>query len=412
MRLTIVFWAVVLAACAEKVSYDGYKVYRLNLTNQKQLSVLTKLVDNSLIDFWSTLRLSSKPVDVMIHPKVDPMFTWILNSQGIHHEVLIKNVENVLKKEKLVQKQSPLPQKGRISFTQYNRFEQINNYLYQLQQDYPNIVTLQSIGSTYEGRDMMVIQISTDPDANKPVIFIDAGIHAREWIAPAMALYIINQLVENPNNSYLLDKVDWHILPVVNSDGYEYTFEHDRFWRKTRSFQQECFGTDANRNFGFHWGEGGTSSNPCDETFQGPYAFSEVEALNVKAYMESWKNRIKLYITFHSYGNYLLYPWGYTAELPDDEAELRSLAEKVNAAIVQAGGDEYEIGTTTNVLYIAAGTSKDWAKGALEIQLSYTIELPGGGSQGFDPSPSRIIPIVEETFPVALLSEINYTKRH
>lgn len=70
---------------------------------------------------------------------------------------------------------------------------------------------------------MKVIKISTDPTANKPIIFVDAGIHAREWAAPAQALYIINQLVENPANERLLEKVDWYILPVVNPDGYEFT---------------------------------------------------------------------------------------------------------------------------------------------------------------------------------------------
>lgn len=85
------------------------------------------------------------------------------------------------------------------------------------------MVTLDSIGQSYEERDIPLIKISTNTSADKPVIFIDAGIHAREWIGHMQALYIIHQLVENSTNRYLLDKVDWHIVPVLNPDGYVYS---------------------------------------------------------------------------------------------------------------------------------------------------------------------------------------------
>lgn len=60
----------------------------------------------------------------------------------------------------------------------------------------------------------------------KPVIFIDAGIHCREWIAPPVALYIIQQLVENPENSWLIQNVTWYVVPNLNPDGYEYSQTH------------------------------------------------------------------------------------------------------------------------------------------------------------------------------------------
>lgn len=92
-------------------------------------------------------------------------------------------------------------------------------------EEHPDVATLEYAGKSYEGRDMKVLKISTDPSANKPIIFVDCGIHAREWLAPAMGTYIIHQLVEILENRRLLDKVDWHVLPVVNPDGYEYSHE-------------------------------------------------------------------------------------------------------------------------------------------------------------------------------------------
>ncbi|KAF5301247.1 hypothetical protein FQR65_LT00947 [Abscondita terminalis] len=385
MRLLLVLCAALAVVAAEHVSYDGFKVFRVHPKTQTQLELLVKLSKNSFVDFWSSLRSTSHPIDVMINPKYENVFNFMLSLYRIENEVLIENVESVIQREKIFQRLGD----------QLDKEESV--LLSTI--DSMNKVSVKSIGNSYNGRNLKVIQISTNPSANKPIIFIDGGIHAREWISPAVVLYTINQLLENSANSYLLDKVDWHILPVMNPDGYEYTHTNNRLWRKTRSPQQNCIGTDPNRNFGYHWGEVGASSDPCDDTYMGPSAFSEVETFNTKTYIESLGSRVKLYLTFHSYGNYLLYPWGFTSALPSDEPELRSLARSVNSAIVQAGGDSYTIGTSTNVLYAAAGGSDDWAKGVAGIQLSYTIELPGGGWSGFDPPASSIQPICRETFP-------------
>lgn len=130
----------------------------------------------------------------------------------------------------------------------------------------------------------------------------------------------------------------------------------------------------------------------------GPSAFSEVESRNVRDFVLAHKDNIKLYLTFHSYGQYLLFPWGYTSELPHDFDELYALGEMVALTIRVVNGTIYEVGTSTNVLYPAAGGSDDWVKGVAGVELSYTIELPGGGEQGFDPPPEQIPSIVTETW--------------
>lgn len=87
-------------------------------------------------------------------------------------------------------------------------------------------MTLESGGSSLQGREFVFAKISSNASAEKPIILIDGGIHAREWISPATVLYIINQLVENANatnNTNLLTYVDWYILPVLNPDGYEFS---------------------------------------------------------------------------------------------------------------------------------------------------------------------------------------------
>lgn len=155
---------------------------------------------------------------------------------------------------------------------------------------------------------------------------------------------------------------------------------------------------DANRNFDFHWLENGASTQECSEIYAGPEAFSESETAALAAFVERNRNATKLYLTFHSYGNYLLYPWGYTSALPSDWEILDSLAVDVERAISAVAGTRYTIGSSTNVLYAAAGGSDDWVKGVGGVALSYTIELPGGGSFGFDLPASRIDAVVKETF--------------
>lgn len=91
---------------------------------------------------------------------------------------------------------------------------------------YKEIAKTEVIGRSTEGRVMKIIKISEDLTCNSPVILIDGGIHAREWISPAMVLYVINQLIENSSNSDLLSSLEWHLLPVVNPDGYEYSHTH------------------------------------------------------------------------------------------------------------------------------------------------------------------------------------------
>lgn len=88
--------------------------------------------------------------------------------------------------------------------------------------EYSSITSLERIGSSYEGNAIWALKISSGGAGDKPAILIDAGIHAREWIAPVTALYAIHQLVVNKTNSGLYENIDWYIIPNLNPDGYEY----------------------------------------------------------------------------------------------------------------------------------------------------------------------------------------------
>ncbi|GLH14749.1 Zinc carboxypeptidase A 1, partial [Gryllus bimaculatus] len=114
-------------------------------------------------------------------------------------------------------------------------------YMQYLATTYPKQVEVLTIGQSSRGLPLKVAKVSvgghrTKDGEPKPAVWIDGGMHAREWIAPAVALYALKQLVENVKvNRRVAEAADWYILPVANPDGYEYTHTTDRLWRKTRS---------------------------------------------------------------------------------------------------------------------------------------------------------------------------------
>lgn len=168
-------------------------------------------------------------------------------------------------------------------------------------------------------------------------------------------------------------------------------------WRKTRSKGQVCYGADPNRNFNFHWMESGADQNECSITYAGKKPFSEIESVNVANFALKYKKQLKLYLTFHSYGQYILYPWGYDGVFPDNVKELDSVGRKAGAAIEAVYGSEYTVGSSATALYPAAGGSDDWVKAIAGVPLAYTIELPAGGSTGFDLPPSKLQQVCTET---------------
>ena len=135
--------------------------------------------------------------------------------------------------------------------------------------------------------------------------FSRAEIHAREWISSAQCTYIINELTTNSKKyEPLLRDVKFHIIPIVNPDGFAFSHTDSRYWRKNRRPHQDpaCVGVDLNRNFPFHWNEVGGDSYACSEIYVGPSACSEPECQAVKKFMDKRMDEIDTYITMHSYG--------------------------------------------------------------------------------------------------------------
>ena len=109
-----------------------------------------------------------------------------------------------------------------LNFRNYHGVDKIHNYLNCLKVQHQDKVEVFDIGRSSENRPLRVIKIGRRNGGLRPAVWIDAGIHAREWISPASILYLINQLVENygsPENRNIVDNLDVYILPSANPDG-------------------------------------------------------------------------------------------------------------------------------------------------------------------------------------------------
>ncbi|KAK7788403.1 hypothetical protein R5R35_005531 [Gryllus longicercus] len=388
--------ALVAGAFAAQKTYAGYRLLQTQPLDDERGLALAALSDQ--LDFWSPPR-RGEGATIFVSPEDLPSVEAMLKKLDVGYEVAVADMQRVL----AASEPNPAPRAGgrAISFTRFNNVTEIHAYLEDLAVQYPDLVTLLSAGSSQEGRDLKLVKISnSNGRSGKRAIFIDAGIHAREWIAPPVALYTISQLVENYEaNRELVDALDWYVLPVLNPDGYEYTFTNERFWRKTRSNNGNpaCLGVDANRNFEDNWMLVGSSSNLCSETYAGPSPASEPETQALQSFLRNIGSQLDLYLTFHSYGQYILHPWGYTVTPAEDAEQLTALARIAADAIESVRGTRYTVGGSAEVIYLTSGSSEDWAKSGAGVKYSYTVELPRGGS-GFDPPASAILPVVTETF--------------
>ncbi|KAK2184079.1 hypothetical protein NP493_283g02023 [Ridgeia piscesae] len=266
------------------------------------------------------------------------------------------------------------------------------------------IATVYSIGKTYEGRDTTAIKIN-EKRRKLPIVWVDAGMHAREWLSVSTALYLIHTILFSKDRDavYLRNNFRWYIVPTSNPDGYAYSHTADhRMWRKNRKpTSNNCIGTDLNRNFDFHWGQFGSSKNACSPIYRGKYPFSEVETRNLRDSIWPIRRQVKLLLNLHTYDQAWVLPYLGLHKRPADYAALETLAKKAVASLKKVHGKIFRVGRLDDVYgYKVSGSLLDWAYDKAKIKYTYLPELrPAMRSQGgFTPPISFILPSGEELF--------------
>ena len=304
---------------------------------------------------------------------------------------------------------------------EYHTLAEMESILEDIADNYPDITSLYSIGSTYEDRDILCLEITDNPgeDEGEPGIFFMGLHHAREWPTLEICLYIANELTSkyssDPDITDIIDNCRLWLVACVNPDGYYYCHDQGNDWRKNRHYFPEygTYGVDLNRNYGgssngFAWGSWGSVGeasvyhHPDESLYCGPGPISELETQAIRNIFLN--NDICAAITWHTYGELVLWPWAYSKyEQTPDNSYLQDIGQQIASKITRQSGSGTYTPKQGSLLYPTTGDLTDWAYGFGHYNIgrpifAYTIEA----CSTFHPPEGTLDQIVQENFDGAL----------
>jgi len=294
--------------------------------------------------------------------------------------------------------------RSRIFFIAYHTYDEISAYLRNLTTVYSTISKfVPSIGTSIQGRAIYGVTITGTATGTKKKIFISGGQHAREWVAPATTLYIIERLVTLYSTDTtvrgILDNVQIFFTPLVNVDGYVWSWggTANRLWRKNRRLNTGgSYGVDLNRNWNDHWGGEGSSGTPTSDTYRGTGPFSEPESAALSSYLTA-NGPFNGAIDYHSYSQLILRPYGWSSTLPPNDALAKTVGDTIRARILAVNNVAYTSQAAWQ-LYYTTGSAQDWYYGQAKVPLAFTIELRDTGTYGFQLPAAQIKPTGAENW--------------
>uniref|UniRef100_A0A8C2J3H7 Carboxypeptidase A2-like n=1 Tax=Cyprinus carpio TaxID=7962 RepID=A0A8C2J3H7_CYPCA len=393
------------------LNYSSAKdqVLRIHAESENHIQILKKLerdVDSGL-DFWTHAVSTEQPVDIRVSHSSLYALKDFLKKNNIPFTVIINNVQEhlVREREEMVRNADVERQTKSFNFAAYHDLETIYSFMDTLVASHSNLISKVNIGRTYENRTMYVLKFSTG-GVKKPAIWIDAGIHAREWISHATAVWLADRIATDFKENRapvpsILSQMDIYLMIVANPDGYVFTHRSPNFyrlWRKSRSATSnpKCHGVDLNRNWDAEFGGPGASDDPCAEDYRGPSAQSEIEVKNIADFIMSHGN-FKSFMTLHSYKQLLMYPYGYSGTDAPDRTELHDVATQASKALNSWHGTVYKVGSIFHIIEPASGASVDWAYNR-GIKYSFAFELRDTGEYGFLLPANQIVSTARETW--------------
>jgi murein tripeptide amidase MpaA len=301
-----------------------------------------------------------------------------------------------------------MPEAGVLDFPSnyqdYNNYAELVAVVNAAAAGHPAIVRRVSLGTSYQGRDLIALKISDNVTAEEgePEVLYNAGQHAREHLTVEMAIYLIEMFTDeygvDPRITQIVNsRVIW-ILPNVNPDGSEYDIATGSFrsWRKNRQPTpgSSAIGTDLNRNWAHQWGGGGSSGSPSSSTYRGPSPFSAPETNWLRQFVlgrvVGGEQRITVNIDFHTYSELVLWPYGYTtaSTAPGLATDARNTFRTIGQQLAATNG---YTPIQASQLYVASGISIDWMWAAQGI-FAFTFEMyPESASAGGFYPPDDVI---------------------
>lgn len=355
----LVALALLLMAGRVHAQEDGYVVP--SLVRLFAGGSMEALVDEAFAADWDVVSRGDGYVEVMM-PRSEALELGRLRRGGAIErvEILLEDADEPMKAF------ADRPDAGA-----YHTYAEVLMEVDALQAAHPELLRRETVGTSLEGRQIVALEL-TGPGAasGRPATLITGLHHAREWISVEVPMATVEMLVQgygrDPWVTQVMDTRRIWVIPVVNPDGHVYSQTKSRMWRKNRAKNSwGATGVDPNRNYGYQWGGAGASGNPWSDTYRGPEAFSEPETRAVRdlALREGFVSSL----SFHSYSELVLWPWGYTYDPSPDEATLKQHGD----AMATLNGYKP---MKSSGLYRTSGDFCDWFYGQTGA-LTYTIEL-------------------------------------
>ncbi|KAH8256594.1 hypothetical protein KR026_003630, partial [Drosophila bipectinata] len=446
-----------------RISYDKYQIWRLKPQDEAQVRALEefKKGEDGVKMHWLKGPSLRGLTDVLVAPKMLVDFQGTLNYEGIAHEVLIFDVGKAIAYERSKEDylHTTRPSKLRptipsssslMSWNRYHNHDEIVKYLEVVRMKHPQLVELIHIGRSYEGRPLIVVKIESKDrgstegltEQKRPkrkrksgranAVFVEAGAQGLAWIGPATSTWMIAEILRLMKSNKTNEDMDfvrnttWYIMPVLNPDGYAFSHEYDRFWKKSRSQHQAppptgildsamtwlqqkqrgpekvCYGVDLDRNWLYHWGKRGSSKAPCNEFYAGPAPFSEPETKAVSDFLMDYRTQIKLYISLQAYGQVVSYPVKanstFNAERLDDFLDVAMVG--TDGLRKKGHKSRYKVDASNDLIEQRSGCSDAFAAYEIGIPFSYTIQLADNGVHGYLLPSSAIEPTARDAFEI------------
>lgn len=427
--------------------YGEDVVLRFTIQTSEEAAALAEAVDVLFLDVWE---FNEDWADLRIAKDVVPSLLGLLPaSLQKSHQPLMQDLDlaqaifgsfpshaGTQSHDHYSPDLKPTPRSGRGHpfFQDYQPLSVIDPWMRLMASMFTTHVRRISVGLTYEGREIPALRVGVHPTDNdhpsaaRKTVIITGGSHAREWISTSTVNYLawslINAYGKDREVTRLLEEFDFVLVPTLNPDGYVYSWETDRLWRKNRqpTSLRFCRGIDLDRSYSFQWDGDTTRSNPCSESFAGDAPFDGVEA---QRFAEWAKNETEYsnvdivgFFDLHSYSQQILYPYSYSCnDQPPAIEDLEELALGLAKAIrISRKGHAYKVTSACegNValsnkkktilprIESSGGSALDYFYHELKVKYSYQIKLRDTGSYGFLLPKDSIIPTGEEMLDAVL----------